>query len=341
MPTRQRAAHLGEPGYSRVPMPGDDEVDDLLLALRQRHARQRLAHSSAPPRTISAAGYMHYTARRRCRLRLWRRRKPAACSAFMSARSMMGMRGMRFLDLVFVVGVRLSIGWRLVRPTHEFVGTTDAAAKSRNTLRRADCCRQLADCFSGNRGGRFHTDAKTLTARRWASRQWICCVLDFKGRQRDVWGRFYTELFFLDEATALAAGHRPCFECRRKDAQDFRGGYGERHVNLRAPPRAAEMDDVLHARASRRPRQARASACDINAIARRRFRGAGGGRLRRPRRYAAALDAARLRHSQARPRRIAVLMSSRRRRPLRFCQPAIGRIGIRAPMADVHGCRGR
>ncbi len=75
--------------------------------------------------------------------------------------------------------------------------------------------------FLGNRGGRFHTDAKTLSARRWASRQWICCVLDFKGRQRDVWGRFYTELFFLDEPTALAAGHRPCFECRRKDAQDF------------------------------------------------------------------------------------------------------------------------
>src|SRR3984893_5330164 len=73
----------------------------------------------------------------------------------------------------------------------------------------------------GNRGGRFHTDAKTLTARRWASRQWICCVLDFKGRQRDVWGRFYTELFFLDEPTALAAGHRPCFECRRKDAETF------------------------------------------------------------------------------------------------------------------------
>ena len=73
----------------------------------------------------------------------------------------------------------------------------------------------------GNRGGRFHTDAKTLSARRWASRQWICCMLDFKGRQRDVWGRFYTELFFLDEPTVLAAGHRPCFECRRKDAEKF------------------------------------------------------------------------------------------------------------------------
>ncbi|MCW5694862.1 MAG: hypothetical protein KIT48_21095 [Pseudolabrys sp.] len=73
----------------------------------------------------------------------------------------------------------------------------------------------------GNRGGKFHRDDRTLGARRWASRQWICCVLDFKGRQRDVWGRYYTELFFLDEVTAFAAGHRPCFECRRKDAQRF------------------------------------------------------------------------------------------------------------------------
>src|SRR5437660_989588 len=62
--------------------------------------------------------------------------------------------------------------------------------------------------FMGNRGGRFHTDAQRLTARRWVSRQWICCVTKFKARQREVWGRFYTELFFLDEPTAFAAGHR-------------------------------------------------------------------------------------------------------------------------------------
>ena len=98
----------------------------------------------------------------------------------------------------------------------------------------------------GNRGGRFHTDAKTLTARRWASRQWICCVLNFKGRRREVWGRSYTELFFLDEPTALAAGHRPCFECRRKDAQAFAEKWREVH-QYRKPPYAAEMDNVLHA----------------------------------------------------------------------------------------------
>jgi len=97
----------------------------------------------------------------------------------------------------------------------------------------------------GNRGGRFHTDARTLTARRWVSRRWICCVLDFKGRQRDVWGRYYTELFFLDEPTALAAGHRPCFECRRREAEAFAENWRAAHGrNVR--PSADEMDDVLH-----------------------------------------------------------------------------------------------
>ena len=99
--------------------------------------------------------------------------------------------------------------------------------------------------FMGNRGGRFHTDARTLTGRRWASRQWICCVLDFKGRHRDVWGRFYTELFFFDEPTALAAGHRPCFECRRRDALAFAEAWRDAS-GQRERPRADEMDEILH-----------------------------------------------------------------------------------------------
>src|SRR6202035_2149746 len=97
----------------------------------------------------------------------------------------------------------------------------------------------------GNRGGRFHTDARTLTARRWAWRQWICCGLDFKNRRRNVWGRFYTELFFLDEPTALAAGHRPCFECRRKEAEDFAEHWRAAHPP-RPRPYAFEMDEMLH-----------------------------------------------------------------------------------------------
>jgi hypothetical protein len=95
----------------------------------------------------------------------------------------------------------------------------------------------------GNRGGRIHTNDRALTSRRWASRQWICCVLDFKGRQRDVWGRFYTELFFLDEVTAFAAGHRPCFECRRKDAERFAGLFSNKSKRASAQT----MDKVLHA----------------------------------------------------------------------------------------------
>src|SRR5665213_587878 len=98
----------------------------------------------------------------------------------------------------------------------------------------------------GNRGGRIHTDEQKLTTRRWASRQWICCILDFKGRQRDVWGRYYTELFFLDEVTAFAAGHRPCFECRRKDAELFAKLFrGDERSGARLS--APGMDTVLHA----------------------------------------------------------------------------------------------
>src|SRR5262245_2383681 len=96
----------------------------------------------------------------------------------------------------------------------------------------------------GNRGGKFHRDDRTLGARRHVSRAWSCCRLAFKGRQRQVWGRGYTELFFLDEVTALAAGHRPCFECRRYDAQDFADRW-QRAFKLPARPRASEMDKVL------------------------------------------------------------------------------------------------
>ena len=72
----------------------------------------------------------------------------------------------------------------------------------------------------GNRGGCFHTEAKVLKPTHWKTRQWITCVLDFKNRQRELMGEnTYTELFFLDEATALAAGHRPCYECRYADAK--------------------------------------------------------------------------------------------------------------------------
>lgn len=98
----------------------------------------------------------------------------------------------------------------------------------------------------GNRGGRLHRADGTLGRARWRSRAWIACRLEFRGRHREVMGAGYTELFFLDEATALAAGHRPCFECRRADAQAFAAAWGRAH-GLDRPPMADEMDRVLHA----------------------------------------------------------------------------------------------
>lgn len=103
----------------------------------------------------------------------------------------------------------------------------------------------------GNRGGRFHDpETKAIVGRRsWASRAWICCTLCFKNRQREVWGNSYTELFFLDEVTALSTGHRPCFECRRGDAKRFQTALFK---SLAATmgwadlPKAAAMDSLLH-----------------------------------------------------------------------------------------------
>lgn len=96
----------------------------------------------------------------------------------------------------------------------------------------------------GNRGGQIH-DPQTRTIRRQqTSRRWICCVLAFKGRRREVMGKGYTELFFLDEVTALAAGHRPCFECRRADAAAYAAA-AARHLGLETAPGADWMDRQL------------------------------------------------------------------------------------------------
>ena len=98
----------------------------------------------------------------------------------------------------------------------------------------------------GNRGGCFHRPDQTLRDRRYASKQWICCVLQFKGRKRPLMRPgLFTELFFLDEATAFAAGHRPCFECRRADAVQYAALWATaagRHPRASAP----DMDQRLH-----------------------------------------------------------------------------------------------
>jgi hypothetical protein len=99
--------------------------------------------------------------------------------------------------------------------------------------------------FTGNRGIIHDPATRTLLKRRWTGRAWLTCVCEFRGRRRVVMGgRSWTELFFLDEATAFAAGHRPCFFCRRDDANRFRAAWeaGNRVSKLRAD----DIDVVLH-----------------------------------------------------------------------------------------------
>ncbi|MHA7876730.1 hypothetical protein [Roseivivax sp.] len=100
----------------------------------------------------------------------------------------------------------------------------------------------------GNRG-RLHDGQKRLGRARWRGRAWISCLLDFKGRHRPemMMPRSYTELFFSDEWVALAAGHRPCAECRRAAYLDFRDALARACPTLGPAPRAAEMDRLLHA----------------------------------------------------------------------------------------------
>ena len=99
--------------------------------------------------------------------------------------------------------------------------------------------------FTGNRGIIHDPATRTLLKKRWSTPAWLTCLCEFRGRRRKVMGgRSWTELFFLDEATAFAAGHRPCFFCRREDAMRFRAAWetGNRVGDLRAP----DMDAVLH-----------------------------------------------------------------------------------------------
>lgn len=110
--------------------------------------------------------------------------------------------------------------------------------------------------FTGNRGTIHDGDTRTLLKRRWASKMWIICDCGYRGRKRDVMGRNkppnsaggggpgWTNLFFADEVTALAAGHRPCFECRRERAKEFARCFaaGQGLSEISAPA----IDAILH-----------------------------------------------------------------------------------------------
>lgn len=95
----------------------------------------------------------------------------------------------------------------------------------------------------GNRGV-LHGPERQIV-RPWQLVRWIACVTEFRGRWRPVMApKRWTELFFLDEATALAAGHRPCAHCRHADYQRFRTAWSA--ARRAAPPSAEAIDRVLH-----------------------------------------------------------------------------------------------
>lgn len=101
--------------------------------------------------------------------------------------------------------------------------------------------------WMGNRGV-IHNEQKEITS-AFRNKAWITCLLEFKGRHRSVMtpGR-WTELFFLDEATAFAAGHRPCFECRREDAKRFKSCWitGNQAHHFSMSTSINEIDEILH-----------------------------------------------------------------------------------------------
>src|SRR5262245_50890745 len=102
--------------------------------------------------------------------------------------------------------------------------------------------------FMGNRG--IVHDANGRIQRAWQCKRWLVCVLEFRGRKREVMSPgHYTELFFLDEATALAAGHRPCAECRRSRFLNFCAAWKTAHSpnSTASRPTADQIDQRLHA----------------------------------------------------------------------------------------------
>ncbi len=106
--------------------------------------------------------------------------------------------------------------------------------------------------FTGNRGIIHDPATRTLLGRRWTTKAWIICACAYKDRPpRDVMGyrpngrAGWTELFFLDEVTALAAGHRPCFTCRREAAKTYAAGFAKAFGIEK--PSVKVMDDRLHA----------------------------------------------------------------------------------------------
>ena len=117
----------------------------------------------------------------------------------------------------------------------------------------------------GNRGD-LHRPDGSISDRLAASTAWICCTLAERNGKRVIFDRkgHYTPLFFLDEATAFAAGHRPCAACRRADYRRFVAAWAEAHGGR--PPRAAELDRQLSAARLTPEKSQRRFAAPLSAL---------------------------------------------------------------------------
>ena len=99
--------------------------------------------------------------------------------------------------------------------------------------------------WMGNRGRLHEGRGARDIVRNHQTKTWITCALEFKGRHAAQWApNHYTQLFFLDEAVAFAAGHRPCAECRRGDYNAYRQAWSQTHCGT--TPYAKDMDNQLH-----------------------------------------------------------------------------------------------
>lgn len=125
----------------------------------------------------------------------------------------------------------------------QFVTLSDPPRQNRVTPQSTLIAHPARGLLMGNRGC-LH-DPQGRIVRSFSGKRWICCLTAFKGRRRELMqhGR-YTELFFLDEAVALAAGHRPCAECRRADYLRFGAAWCA--AGLGDKVGATQMDALLH-----------------------------------------------------------------------------------------------
>ena len=101
--------------------------------------------------------------------------------------------------------------------------------------------------FLGNRGIIHNPQKEIITTHR--TQGWVTCRLNFKGRKQKIMEPgSYTQLFFLDEATAFSAGHRPCAECRRERYNEFKAAWIEVNSQLLKdkPPISTNIDRIIH-----------------------------------------------------------------------------------------------